>query len=326
MKSKWKQTIPVFYAADRNYLPYLAVSVSSLKANANKNHRYEIYVLTSDQELLKTEKLKKYEEEDFSIEFVDVTAYLEDVKNSLQLRDYYTGATYYRIFIASMFPDLDKALYIDSDTVLLGDVSELYNVELSDTLIGAIPDGAVAAVEEFKIYTKYTLGIDAENYYNAGVVLMNLAAFRKENFYARFCNLLKAYKFCVAQDQDYLNVLCKDRVTYIGEEWNRMPIGGDEETPKLIHYNLTLKPWHYENILFSEYFWRYAKETEFYEEILAELSAYSDEKKAADSEAESRLKSLALAEAYREDNYYKRYCYRLLSQSTNRENGVKARF
>lgn len=326
MKSKWKQTIPVFYAADRNYLPYLAVSVSSLKANANKNYRYEIYVLTSDQELLKTEKLKKYEDEDFSIEFVDVTAYLEDVKNSLQLRDYYTGATYYRIFIASMFPDLDKALYIDSDTVLLGDVSELYNVELSDTLIGAIPDGAVAAVEEFKIYTKYTLGIDAENYFNAGVVLMNLAAFRKENFYARFCNLLKAYKFCVAQDQDYLNVLCKDRVTYIGEEWNRMPIGGDEETPKLIHYNLTLKPWHYENILFSEYFWRYAKETEFYEEILAELAAYSDEKKAADSEAESRLKSLALAEAYREDNYYKRYCYRLLSQSTNRENGVKARF
>ena len=51
MKSKWKQTIPVFYAADRNYLPYLAVSVSSFKANANKYHRYEIYVLTSDQEL-----------------------------------------------------------------------------------------------------------------------------------------------------------------------------------------------------------------------------------------------------------------------------------
>lgn len=320
-----KQIIPVFYAADKNYLPYLAVSISSLKDNANKKYRYEIYVLTSDKELAATDKLKRYEDEDFSVTFVDVTLYLEDVKNSLQLRDYYTGATYYRIFIASMFPDFEKALYIDADTVLLGDVSELFNVNIKDSLIGAIPDGAVAAVEEFQIYTRETLGIEAENYFNAGVILMNLTKFREEDFYGKFCDLLKKYKFCVAQDQDYLNVLCKDKVTYIGTEWNRMPIGGEEETPKLIHYNLTMKPWHYDNILFAEHFWYYAKQTEFMDVILAELAGYSDEKKALDAQAEIGLKALALKEAYREDNYYKKYCYDLLAKGTLFRGEMKAR-
>ena len=82
-------------------------------------------------------------------------------------------------------------------------------------------------------------------------------------------SLIEKYKFIVAQDQDYLNVICKDKVRYIGMEWNRMPIGGeDENAPKLIHYNLTMKPWHYDNILFQEYFWYYAERSPFYEQII----------------------------------------------------------
>ncbi|MBQ7913255.1 MAG: glycosyltransferase family 8 protein [Clostridia bacterium] len=307
MKQTEKKIIPIFYAADENYLPYLAVSICSLKENADRNHHYEIYVLNEKMDTPDCAELKKYEEEDFRITFLNVSAQIEEVKASLQLRDYYTGATYYRIFIADMFPQYEKALYIDGDTVLLGDVSELFNVDLQGNLIGAIPDGAVAAVPAFRVYTKEALGIDAEKYFNAGVILMNLTRFRKENFYQKFCTLLGQYKFSVAQDQDYLNVICKDKVTYIDVDWNRMPIGGDEDTyhPKLIHYNLTLKPWHYKNILFEEYFWYYAKKTVFYERICDTLTAYTDEKRAADAQAEKNLIALALKEAAREDNYYK---------------------
>ena len=308
MKQAEKKIIPIFYAADENYLPYLAVSICSLKENADRNHHYEIYVLNEKMDTPDCAELKKYEEEDFRITFLNVSAQIEEVKASLQLRDYYTGATYYRIFIANMFPQYEKALYIDGDTVLLGDVSELFNVDLQDNLIGAIPDGAVAAVPAFRVYTKEVLGIDADNYFNAGVILMNLTQFRAQNFYQKFCTLLGQYKFSVAQDQDYLNVICKDKVTYIGMQWNRMPIGGeDENAPKLIHYNLTLKPWHYDNILFQEYFWHYAKKTAFYNRICAALNAYTDEKKAADAQTEKNLVALALQEAAREDNYYKVY-------------------
>lgn len=302
-----KKIVPIFYAADENYLPYLAVSVSSLKENASKEYAYEIYVLHANMNMAATEKVMKYAGEDFNISFVDITAQMEQVKNSLQLRDYYTGATYYRIFIAEMFPQYEKALYLDSDTVIAGDISELYATELGDNLIGASPDGAVAAVPEFRVYTKEVLGIDAENYFNAGVILMNLKEFRTSDFYGKFCKLLKDYKFSVAQDQDYLNVICKDRVAYIGTEWNRMPIGGDADQPKLIHYNLTLKPWHYENILFKEYFWKYARKSEYYLRIVNDLLCYSAEEKKRDADCEVALKELCLKEAAREDNYYKKY-------------------
>ena len=306
-KMKKEQIIPIFFAADKNYIPFLSVSLDSLKENASKSYRYEIYILNTDIDEKTAEPVKKFEDENFGVHFIDVSERLEEVKNSLQLRDYYTGATYYRIFIANMFPEYEKALYIDSDTIVLGDVSELFNTELKSNLIGAIPDEAVAVVPEFRLYTKETLGIEAEKYFNAGVILMNLKEFRKSNFYGKFCGLLKTYKFCVAQDQDYLNVLCKDKIVFVGNEWNKMPIGGASETPKLIHYNLTMKPWHYENILFKEHFWHYAKRSEYYERILGELRAYSAEKKQKDADSEVALKALAVKEAKREDNYFKRF-------------------
>ena len=302
-----KQIIPIFYASDENYLPFLAVSLDSLKENASKEYRYEIYILNTDIKEQATERVMKLQDENFKIRFVDVSDKLDEVKNSLQLRDYYTGATYYRIFIANMFPEYEKALYIDSDTVLLGDVSELFNAELGNKLIGAVPDEAVAVVPEFRLYTKETLGIVAEEYFNAGVILMNLNEFRKSDFYGKFCDLLKAYKFSVAQDQDYLNVICKNSVRFLGKEWNKMPIGGAGETPKLIHYNLTMKPWHYENTLFKEYFWHYARRSEYYERILGELRAYSAEKRQKDADSEVALRKLAVEEAEREDNYFKKF-------------------
>ena len=301
-----KKIIPIFYAADENYLPFLTVSIHSLLQNANKEYAYQIYILTTGVSEVSQQKLQQYIHEGAAIEFVDVSQKMRDVKNALQLRDYYTGATYYRIFIAEMFPQYDKAIYLDSDTVILGAISDFYNIELGDNLIGAVADGAVAAVPEFKIYTKEVLGIDYRSYFNAGVLLMNLKKFREEDFYRNFCKLLHLYKFKVAQDQDYLNVICKDKVQTIGEEWNRMPIGekGDN-LPKLIHYNLTLKPWHYTGILYEEYFWGYARQTDDFERILRILHEYSEIEQVNDSESEKKLRALCLEEAARVDNYLK---------------------
>ena len=303
-----KKIIPIFYAVDDGYIPYLIVSLNDLKQNVDKEYRCEIHILTEGISVAAEEKLKKYETEFFRVQCIDISHRLEEIKSFLHLRDYYTGATYYRIFIAGMFPQYDKALYFDSDTVILGDVAELYNTDIGNNLVGAIPDGAVAVVPEFCTYTKEVLDIEAERYFNAGVLLMNLSAFREYDFYQKFCKLLKAYQFSVAQDQDYLNVLCKGRVKCIGGEWNRMPIGGkDKDVPKLIHYNLTMKPWHYDNILYQEYFWEYAAGTDDYPLLLQSLKDYSARQKEQDAKSEETLKALALQEANRVDNYRKRF-------------------
>ena len=168
-----KPSIPIFYAADENYLPYLAVSLGSLQENASKEYHYEIYILHVNMPKEAQHVLDEYKNAGFDIRFLDVSKHLAEIENSCSLRDYYTCATYYRIFIANMFPQFDKVLYLDSDVILLGDVSKLFEVELDDNLVGAVPDGVVATVPEFRLYTKAVLGIESEKYFNAGVLVMN---------------------------------------------------------------------------------------------------------------------------------------------------------
>ena len=126
-----------------------------------------------------------------------------------------------------------------------------------------------------------------KNYFNAGMLVMNLDAMRRFDFQAKFLYLLETIKFAVAQDQDYLNRLCKGRVKFIDEVWNTMPIPNEnikKEDIKIIHYNHMFKPWHFDDVLYENYFWKYAKKTEFYKEILNIKAGYTEKEKFRDQE------------------------------------------
>ncbi len=305
-----KTIIPIFFAADDKYLPYLTVAITSLKLHADrKNKDYRLYVLHAGMDEVGKNKLEAFNEEDFSVEFVDVSEDLKKLAENLHMRDYYTAATYYRIFIAGLFPQYDKALYLDSDIVLTADVSELFATELGDNLVAAVPDWIVIRNEHLRRYSEFSMGVHPDKYFNAGVLVMNLKQFRAFNFYEKFAKLLTQYAFRVAQDQDYLNVMCRDKVVYLPTTWDAMPHGNHTtpDMPKLIHYNLTAKPWHYEDILYAEMFWKYAKMTEYYDEIRNVLEAYTDEEKERDAVCEKALIDLAETESYREDAYYRVY-------------------
>lgn len=298
--------VPVFYAADTNYLPFLSVSLLSLKINADRNFNYRIYVLHTDITSAEQEPLLALAEDGFSIEFVCVKNELEKIRTRLQLRDYYTGATYYRIFIADMFPQYDKALYLDGDTVITGDISRLYAYDLKDNLVGAIPDRVVKSHPVFRSYTQQVLDIEPDKYFNAGILVMNLKAWRDCDFYSRFLALLTEYKFRVAQDQDYLNVLCHGRVKYLPYSWNTMPIGKTKKRlPKLIHYNLTAKPWHYAHIPYAEVFWQYVRLSSYADIIRISFASHTTDKIEKDMRTEEGLIALASEEIAREDNFIK---------------------
>ncbi len=200
------KVIPIFFAVDDGYIPFLAVSLESMLENASKDYYYVIKVLYTNISDENKEKILKYESENAKIEFVDLNYYLEELEHKLYTRDYYTKTTYYRLMIPNLYPQYDKILYLDSDITVLGDVSELYNTELDDNLVGAVPDGSVRIIKEFSEYVERVVGMaDYKNYFNAGVLLMNLKEMRKFDFQTKFLYLLENVKFSVAQDQDYLN-------------------------------------------------------------------------------------------------------------------------
>ncbi|MBE7079534.1 MAG: glycosyltransferase family 8 protein [Clostridiales bacterium] len=305
-----KGRIPLFFATDDNYLPFLSLTLESILENSSREYEYEIYVLHSGLREDFMAKILRYSRAGFTLSFVDVTERLKGIAHRLHIRDYYTCTTYFRMFIAEMFPLYDKAIYLDCDTVVLGDISELYAYELGDNLLAGAPCEGVNSFEVYKRYVAELGGLDPDYFFNAGVLLLNLKAFREENFYGQFADLLEKYKFKVIQDEDYLNVLCQDRVLRLPRAWNKTPVAPDilpREDLRIVHYLMTWKPWRYSDIPYQEYFWEYAKKTEFYGYIKKMFDGASKADMEKDKLVEKNLKALAEKEIAREDGYFKVY-------------------
>ena len=294
------KVIPIFFAVDDGYVPFLAIALESLIRNSSKNYYYAIKVLYTNIEERNKKKIAKYERDNVKIEFVDLNYYIEEVKDKLYTRDYYTNTTYFRLFIPNLYPQYDKVLYLDSDIVVLGDIADLYNVEIGDNLVAAAPDDVIQSSKIFQEYAERVVGVAKyQNYFNAGILLMNLDEMRKFEFQEKFLYLLEQIKFTVAQDQDYLNRLCKGRVKIISTAWDRMPIPDasvNDEDLKIIHYNLIYKPWHFDDVLYSKHFWDYAKKTEYYNAIQTIKQNYTEEQKFRDMEQYKNLQKLAKKE------------------------------
>ena len=268
-----KSKVNLFFACDDNYIPFLAVTLQSIIKYISQEEFYNVVVLhannisESNQERI----LVKFSRPNFEIRFHNIASDVERLAERLHTRDYYSKATYYRMFIPNLYPELNKALYLDCDIVLLDDVAKLYHTELGENLVGAVHDGAVETVKEFQHYVINTIGVDSqEDYFNAGVLLMNVKKMREIDFESKFFSLLSQVKFDVAQDQDYLNAICCNQVKKLDYAWDVMPFENlkrDLCDIKLIHYNLSFKPWHKDGVLYEDIFWDYAKDVEFYDDI-----------------------------------------------------------
>jgi lipopolysaccharide biosynthesis glycosyltransferase len=299
-------TIPIFYACDDNFVKYTIVSLQSMIRNASTDHRYHVYVLHTNIAPETQNQLFQLKNDNFDISFENVTAYLDSISHRLPIRDYYSKTTYFRLFIADMFPQYDKAIYIDSDTVVQGDISRMYLTDIGDAYVGACHEQAMVQVDEYGTYAEKVVGIDRNFFFNAGVLLINCRQFRAHNVLEQFTRLLGEYNFVVTQDEDYLNLICKDRVYWLDQRWNTEVFGNIPypiEEACILHYIMTNKPWHYADCLHGDIFWKYAAQTSVYGDILAELEQYTDQQRQRDRISCDNLLKLAVAETNREDNY-----------------------
>ena len=226
---KYQEIIPVFFAVDDKYVPFLAVTLQSLVNNASQENYYVIKVLYTNMSEESKEKISKYTRENINIEYVDLNYYIEKIKEKLYTRDYFSMTTYFRLFISNLYPQYNKAIYLDCDIVLLKDIAELYNIDIGDNLLGAVPDDIIQKNEVFQEYVEKVVGVASyKTYFNAGMLVMNLDELRKFQFQEKFLYLLENIKFSVVQDQDYLNRICKGRVKLIETAWNLMPTASDD--------------------------------------------------------------------------------------------------
>jgi lipopolysaccharide biosynthesis glycosyltransferase len=129
-------------------------------------------------------------------------------------------ATWYRIFLPELLPDVDRLLYLDADLVVLDSLTPLWDIDLDGSWLGAVTN----VFQDNHMHRPTELGLAGpEVYFNAGVLLMNLREMRRDD---RTAALLE-YGVRNAQriewrDQDALNVVLGERRLALHPRWNCM--------------------------------------------------------------------------------------------------------
>ena len=272
-----RKEIPIFFSTDDNYIPYLDVAVSSLIANASRDYSYRIIVLNTGLRSDNIAKVKQNERPGFAIDFIDISKRIEKIRSHFKNIYHFSIVTYYRLFIASLFPQYDKILYLDCDIVVLGDVAELYHTDLGQNILGAVADQYVCNTMEFRLYAEKAIGVDPDTYFNAGILVISLDQFRKNRIEQKFIKLITEYDFDLLDpDQAYLNYLCFGKTHMLPNGWNKEPMALPCEGKKnIVHYALYKKPWQYDDVMDGEYFWHYAEKSPFYAQILQNKAAFT---------------------------------------------------
>ena len=293
----WKKekSNAVVFSFNDEYCKYFAVTLQSIIINANDNDKYDIIVFNDNISVNNKKLLYKMLPPNFNLRFFDVANYIQTYFGQFKLKtlNNWSIEMYYRIFIPMLMNLYQKVLYLDSDMVINCNLNEIFKIDFDRQEILAVRDTAtqIFHLSRNKERLKYMKNImkiqNEENYFNSGMIMFNIKNIKLSEYRKK---LFKAFEIedLLYPDQDILNIIFENRVKFLETKWNlccgdfvwdnafinlvsnkdRQEYENALSNPKIIHYTSPRKPWNYKLALHFEEFWKYARQTFFYEEIL----------------------------------------------------------
>ena len=272
-KPKNNNSINIVFTTDKEYSSYLKVALKSLILNKDKDSIYNIYILSIDLNKKTKEELKTFKQDDVEITTIPLKlSMLKNVGNyRIIARCHVSRADLFKFFIPEMFQNFDKILYLDSDILVLKDISEIYNYNLENKIIGVLPEKTNFKNEE-------------NSKYNCGVILFDIKKCSENNITKKLIQAKNNDKKHIYITQPFFHeVLDEAKVKTMPFEFNRFSTTDEKEFKKfnykdlyykndktinslddvdkraiIIHFLAYKKPWQYEKIPFANQWWYYA--------------------------------------------------------------------
>lgn len=207
--------INVTYSTSDKYSRYAGVSMISLFEN-NKDIE-EIYVYYIEDRVSNENKNKlkriadKYKRE---IEFISFQDLYDGFKFATEGM---SRATYGKLFLANKL-NVDKLLHIDSDTIVVGSLRKLWEIDMKEYCVAGVLD----CIND---YNREIIGMKKEDkYINGGIVLFNLEQWNSLNLMEKAISFIEKHPKGVANfDQSVINAICKDTILVIDPQYNVTP-------------------------------------------------------------------------------------------------------
>lgn len=268
--------ISIAYAPDDNYVNQTVVS---MKSALEHNEQVEFIIMYSK---LSAESMQKLGAVGGSLRLIKMD---ESQFADLTLSKWVTVQAWFRIKLPDLCKDLDKVLYLDCDTLIRGNLDELFSLDLTDKYLAGVKD--VWGVSK---YVK-RLWMKSGVYVNSGMLLFNCNYCRKEHFFDKVVefakNNAKIIEFC---DQDSINKVVDEYKLVISPKYNLMDtwwrggyyeFEGEEETeylqskenPAIVHLTGLKPAFKGCGNKFKDEWWEVAKKTKIYDELLRDYMA-----------------------------------------------------
>jgi lipopolysaccharide biosynthesis glycosyltransferase len=274
--------IEIAIASDSNYLIPATVLLKSLFDN-NKNVQLSInliYLVSSTNE----EDLSFWEKytESYGHLFRRIPVKDEQLSVYPELR--HTKSTYLRLLLPEILPqDIIKILYLDSDIIVLDNLIDLYQLDITEYYAAAVKE-VINVYAEKNDYLKSHLEslrfTSKEYYFGAGVMLMNIRKMRDDSVISKYFDFAIKYpELIIWSDQDIVNPILKSAIKYIPPKynmnyyverdvleklWNKREVNEAFSSPAIIHFIGPVKPWNFFSFHpKTKMWWYYLKQTPF---------------------------------------------------------------
>lgn len=269
------ECIPIVMSTDEGYIPPLCVALSSLVRHASPTLRYDIIILCLGRgyEILNP-LLPAFRRENISVRAVELGQI-----STFHTSSHISLASYNRLYIPDLMPEYDKVLYLDCDITVHADVAGLYNLDLGHNYLAACEDyyltqGSSPYVPE-ALAVLQEQGCPVEGHINAGILVMNLVAMRRDNMQQRMLECAAAQDHYY-HDQCVLNITCQGRILPLPLEWNMCvaeSLGRDALSAwhhtslhhllnssgyKIMHFISCKKPWRHLRRPLADLWWKEA--------------------------------------------------------------------
>ena len=222
------KVVNIAYMTDTKYLPYMMVSINSAIKNKHPASQYHIHVISQDLDAEDIHHLQSMSKENVKIDIYPSQEQALDYNRLGRFESFKVSLQ--KIFIADYLPYLDKVLYLDADTLIQDDLSELYATDISGQYVAAVKDGLMY---QFPEHIKEVNLSNKNFYFNSGVMLLNLAKIRKDDIIRSAVIYFNTHNE-VFGDQDVLNVVFGKAVKSLSYKYNCNSVFFEEKDAKFL--------------------------------------------------------------------------------------------
>lgn len=277
-----KEHINIVFASDDNYAQHIAVVIASIMTKTKGKVCF--FVINDNISDNKINKLKETAAVFYAeINFISVP---EEKFKNVYLSGHVSRAAYFRLALPDILPeDVEKAIYLDVDLLVYDDIKKLWQVDLQNIPLAAVPDYGIMASGRLCRQKADVIGLPVgEKYFNSGVLIINLKEWRKKNYTAQILEVINKNSF-PHHDQDALNKIFMKNWLQIDLRWNIIPpvfnlftkillnktfrnqAINAKRNPGIIHYAGRYKPWEFSyHQDFNDMYYKYLKQTAFADE------------------------------------------------------------